>query len=49
MAKRREFIKQTFMGSAGLVIGGMGFKPKSYASIIGFNDCLTVAITGIHT
>jgi predicted dehydrogenase len=49
MTKRRGFIKQSLMGSAGLVIGGMGFKPRSYASIIGSNDRLNVAVVGIHT
>ena len=49
MTKRREFIKQTLMGGAGLVIGGAGLKPKSYASIIGSNERINVAVIGIHT
>ena len=38
MTKRREFIKQSALGSAGIAIGGMGFSSKMYASIIGAND-----------
>lgn len=47
MPKRREFIKKSLMGSAGLAIGGMGFSAKSYASIPGANERLTVAVIGI--
>ena len=36
--KRREFIKKTVIGTAGITIGGMGFSAKSYASIMGAND-----------
>ncbi len=38
MTKRREFIKKSALGSAGIVIGGMGFSSKTYSSIIGAND-----------
>jgi len=33
MTKGRDFIKKSAMGTAGIVIGGMGFSSKSYASI----------------
>ena len=33
MTKRREFIKKSLVGSAGIAIGGIGFNNKSYASI----------------
>jgi predicted dehydrogenase len=49
MTKRREFIKQSVLGTAGLTIGGMGFSSKSYASIIGSNDRLNLAVIGIRS
>ena len=48
MTKRREFIKQTAIGTAGIAIGGIGFSPKSYASIIGANDRINLALIGIR-
>lgn len=48
MTKRREFIKKSALGSAGIVIGGMGFSAKAYASIIGANDRINVAVIGIR-
>ena len=48
MTKRREFIKKSIMGTAGLTIGGMGFSAKSYGSIMGANDRLTLAVIGIR-
>jgi len=48
MTKRREFIKKSVLGSAGIAIGGIGFSPKSYASIIGANDRINVAVIGIR-
>ena len=48
MTKRREFIKKTALGTAGIAIGGMGFSPKSYASIIGANDRINLALIGIR-
>ncbi len=48
MTKRREFIKTGILGTAGLTIGGLGFSPKSYASIIGSNDRINVAVVGIR-
>jgi predicted dehydrogenase len=49
MTKRREFIKQSLMGSAGVTIGGMGFTAKNYASIIGANDRINIAVVGIRS
>lgn len=46
--KRRDFIKKGVAGVAGLAIGGIGFSPKSYASIIGANDRINAAVLGIH-
>lgn len=38
MTKRRDFIKKGLIGSAGIAIGGMGFSPETYASIMGANE-----------
>ncbi len=48
MTKRREFIKKSVLGSAGIAIGGMGFSARSYASIIGANERINVAVVGIR-
>ena len=48
MTKRRDFIKKSVMGTAGIAIGGMGFSSKSYASIIGSNDRMNIAVVGIR-
>jgi predicted dehydrogenase len=46
MTKRREFIKTSVIGTAGLAIGGLGFSSKSYASIIGANERINMAVCG---
>ena len=48
MTKRRDFIKKSILGTAGITIGGMGFSAKSYASIAGSNDRLNLAVIGIR-
>jgi predicted dehydrogenase len=48
MTKRREFIKKSILGTAGIAIGGIGFSRQSYNSIIGSNDRLNVAVIGIR-
>ena len=48
MIKRREFIKKSVIGTAGVAIGGMGFSAKSYASIIGANERINLAVIGIR-
>lgn len=48
MTKRRDFIKTGMLGTAGITIGGMGFSSKSYASIMGANDRVNVAVIGIR-
>lgn len=48
MTKRREFVKTSIMGSTGLIIGGTGFSPKTYNSIIGSNDRINLAVIGIR-
>ncbi len=47
MTKRRDFIKTSIAGTAGIAIGGYGFGSKSYASIIGANDRINMALVGI--
>lgn len=48
MEKRRDFLKKSTMGAAGIAIGGMGFSSKSYSSIIGSNDRINIAVIGIR-
>jgi len=48
MTKRRDFIKKSVLGTAGIAIGGIGFSSKSYASIIGANDRINLAVIGIR-
>ncbi|MFW6277479.1 MAG: gfo/Idh/MocA family oxidoreductase, partial [Prolixibacteraceae bacterium] len=48
MTQRRDFIKKSILGTAGITLGGMGFSAKSYASIMGANDRFRVAVCGIN-
>ncbi|MBL7736886.1 MAG: Gfo/Idh/MocA family oxidoreductase [Chitinophagaceae bacterium] len=48
MTQRREFIKKALIGAAGAGIGGIGLSAKSYASIIGANNRVNLAVIGIH-
>lgn len=48
MEKRREFLKKSMMGAAGVAVGSMGFSAKSYASIMGANERLNIAIVGLN-
>jgi predicted dehydrogenase len=45
MTKRRTFIKHSIAGAAGLA---MGFNAKTYASIMGANDRITMGVIGIR-
>ena len=47
MTKRRDFIKKSVLGGAGITIGGMGFNCYSYGSIIGANDRINIAAIGL--
>jgi predicted dehydrogenase len=49
MTKRREFIKKGALGTAGIVIGGIGFSTRSYESIIGSNDRINIAVVGLRS
>jgi len=46
MAKRRDFIKKSTLGAAGIVIGGLGMSSGSYSSVIGSNDEIRIAVVG---
>ena len=48
MTKRRDFIRKSVLGGAGIAIGGVGFSARSYKSIQGSNDRIMVAVIGIH-
>jgi predicted dehydrogenase len=48
MTKRRDFLKTSMTGAAGLAVGTMGFTAKSYASIIGANDRVNLAVIGLR-
>ena len=48
MTKRREFIKKSAIGTAGIAIGGVGFSSGMYRSIIGANDRINLAVIGIR-
>ena len=49
MTNRRNFIKATTAGAAGIAIGGFGFSPKSYARIVGSNDRINLAVVGLRS
>jgi len=49
MTKRRDFIKKSTLGTAGIAIGSLGFSSKSYSSIIGANDRITAAVIGLRS
>lgn len=44
---RRDFIKKASLGAGALTLGAMGFSAKSYASILGSNDRINVAMVGL--
>jgi len=48
MTERREFIKKSLLGTAGFAMAGMAMSAKSYASIIGANERINLAVIGIR-
>lgn len=48
MTQRRDFIKKSVLGTAGLSLGTMAMSAKSYSSIIGANDRLRIAVCGVN-
>lgn len=49
MTSRRNFIKKTTAGSAAIGLGGLLLPHMSYATILGSNDHLNVAIIGVRS
>ena len=48
MTKRREFIRTTALGTAGITIGGLGLDARTYSGIMGANDRISLALIGIR-
>ena len=48
MTKRRDFIKKSVLGTAGIAIGGVGLSARTYSSVQGANDRINVAVIGIR-
>lgn len=46
---RRDFIRKTALGTAGITMGGLGMSASSYKSVKGSNDRLVFGITGINS
>ena len=49
MGTRRNFIKKTTTGSAGLVLGGTLMPSKTFSNILGANERIGVAIIGVRS
>jgi len=49
MTNRRNFIKTTAIGTAGIAIGSLSLSPKSYASVVGSNDRINLAVVGLRS
>ncbi|TLF45774.1 Gfo/Idh/MocA family protein [Maribacter aurantiacus] len=49
MTTRRNFIKKTSAGTAGLTFGGMLFSSASYGRILGANDKINCAVIGVRS
>jgi len=49
MTKRREFIKQSVAGTAGIALGGLSLSAKSYRSVAGANDRIIMAVVGLRS
>jgi predicted dehydrogenase len=48
MTKRREFIRKSALGTAGIAVGGIGLSSKSYAAVVGANERINIAVCGIN-
>lgn len=49
MVQRREFIKKSLAGTAGIAAGGMTLNAASYRSVLGANDRINAAVIGIRS
>ena len=43
--KRREFLKKSFLGAAGITFGGIGLRAESYTRVNGFKDAVDISGT----
>ena len=48
MTNRREFIKKSAIGAAGVAIGAPAFSARSYRNIMGANERVTLGIIGLR-
>jgi len=48
MTRRRDFLKRSMLGTAGLGLGTMALSAKSYGRIMGANDRFRVAVCGVR-
>lgn len=48
MTNRRDFIKKTAVGAAGIAVGAHAFSAKSYSRIMGANDRVTLGVIGLR-
>ncbi|MEA1877334.1 MAG: Gfo/Idh/MocA family oxidoreductase [Bacteroidota bacterium] len=48
MTNRRDFIKKTAVGAAGIAVGAHAFSAKSYSRIIGANERVTLGVIGLR-
>lgn len=48
MSNRREFIRKSALGTAGVALGSMTLSAKSYRNIQGANDRINIAVIGIR-
>src|SRR5690606_18862903 len=48
MTERREFIKKSLLGGAGIAVAGMSLSAKSCASVLGANERINIAVIGIR-
>jgi predicted dehydrogenase len=49
MTNRRDFIKKSAIGAAGITIGGLGLSPRSYSQVVGSNDRINLAVVGLRS
>ena len=48
MTNRRDFIRKSAIGTAGIAVGAHAFSAKSYGRIIGANDRVTLGVVGLR-
>lgn len=49
MPNRRDFIRTSAAGAAGLAIGGLGLNAGTYNQVVGANDRIIMAVTGLRS